>query len=140
MAYESVFDDDFEGEQPEPLNPYSSPAAFGLTPIGTIDVAGSYEFNMLAVWADTTGGLAWARDSGCSCPSPFESTTFEDVTFGSLSELQAALEGHLTGCEFGGREIDVVRGEVVDLIHRVLVFQSARRAASSRPPTPFPSL
>jgi len=32
----------------------------------------SYCFDTLVVWRDTEGRVFAARDSGCSCPSPFE--------------------------------------------------------------------
>jgi hypothetical protein len=52
---------------------YYNPEKFGLTIIGDVDTAGSYEFYMLAVWQrDEDGALFWQTDSGCSCPSPFE--------------------------------------------------------------------
>jgi peptidase E len=44
--------------------------------IDSIDHAGSYEFSIDALFKDIeTGGLYYGRDSGCSCPTPFENTT-----------------------------------------------------------------
>lgn len=41
----------------------------------------SYQFNMTRVYVeDSTGRLFYAEDSGCSCPSPFEDTTVEELT------------------------------------------------------------
>jgi hypothetical protein len=55
-------------------NPYFHPEALGLIPIAEIDYSsGYYEFDIRMVWyhADTETFYT-ARDSGCSCPSPFE--------------------------------------------------------------------
>jgi hypothetical protein len=47
----------------------------GLSLVDYIDYSsGSYEFDYRAVWKDKEGRLWTARDSGCSCPSPFEDT------------------------------------------------------------------
>lgn len=40
----------------------------------------SYQFNMTRVYQHApTGKLFYAEDSGCSCPSPFEDTTEDDL-------------------------------------------------------------
>ncbi len=56
---------------------YYQPEAFGLVPVAEIDYSdGCYQFDIRAVWKHTeTGRLYTARDSGCSCPSPFEEFT-----------------------------------------------------------------
>ena len=55
-------------------NPYYSPEACGLTLLDSLeDPAAIYSFNTFALWTDGKR-LLWASDSGCSCPSPFEST------------------------------------------------------------------
>jgi hypothetical protein len=52
---------------------YSSPEKYGLSLLGSVDIAGDYEFDMLAVWQrNEDGALFYDYDSGCSCPSPFE--------------------------------------------------------------------
>ena len=62
-------------------NIYYNPEAFGLQIIGDVDVADSYEFDMLVVFKDTeTNKLYYATDSGCSCPTPFEDHRKEDLT------------------------------------------------------------
>lgn len=81
---------------------YYQPEGFGLEPFGEVDVAGSYEFDIIAVWRHKeTGRLYWGADSGCSCPSPFESTTALEslkVLPETLLELEAALKGHRPYC------------------------------------------
>lgn len=62
-------------------DPYYSPEAFGLELLDDYDIAGSWEFDMIAVWRrKADGALFYAFDSGCSCPSPFESDNAETLT------------------------------------------------------------
>lgn len=62
-------------------DPYYSPEKFGLRTIGEVQWGPScYDFDLTAVWQDvTTGALYYADDSGCSCPSPFESQGRDDL-------------------------------------------------------------
>lgn len=55
-------------------NVYYDPEEFGLVGVDNIDYSsGSYEFDTRVVWFhEATGVFYTARDSGCSCPSPFE--------------------------------------------------------------------
>ena len=50
----------------------------------------NYSFDLLAVWRDETGFFL-GTDSGCSCPTPWESHTAEDLT-GPLTLDQAVEE------------------------------------------------
>lgn len=62
-------------------NIYSHPEKHGLTQVAEIEYSsGSYEFDTRVVWRrDSDGQLLSARDSGCSCPMPFESVKFSDL-------------------------------------------------------------
>jgi hypothetical protein len=55
-------------------NIYYSPEKLGLSTVAEIDWSdGCYQFDLRVVWKhDASGVLYTARDSGCSCPSPFE--------------------------------------------------------------------
>jgi hypothetical protein len=55
-------------------NPYYNPEKFGLEIVAQVDYcSGSYEFDQRIIWKHKeTGKLYTARDSGCSCPTPFE--------------------------------------------------------------------
>ena len=55
-------------------NIYYNPEHFGLSVVAEIDYSdGCYQFDYRMVWRhNETGKLYTARDSGCSCPSPFE--------------------------------------------------------------------
>ncbi len=59
-------------------NIYYSPEAHGLEILGEVEESVSYQFNQFVVWRRLSDGtLFYASDSGCSCPSPFE--TYENV-------------------------------------------------------------
>lgn len=78
-------------------NPYYNPEAFGLELVAEEDWGGSYEFDIRVVWLHKKSGeLYTARDSGCSCPSPFENYT-------SLADLERMNEGLVESvkAEFG---------------------------------------
>lgn len=55
-------------------NPYYNPEQCGLKKIAEVDYTdGCYQFDLRVVWRElATGKLYTARDSGCSCPCPFE--------------------------------------------------------------------
>lgn len=97
-------------------DPYSSPEKHGLTMIGDIEWDDeSYQFDMTAVWRDAEGGLYWADDSGCSCPSPFEDfQSIEELTKGTFYELATHLEGRKANAQSGD-----AAARVVELLSRV---------------------
>jgi hypothetical protein len=57
-----------------PVDPYYNPGRCWLEKVAEIEYSGGcYEFDTRMVWRDIATGTLWtARDSGCSCPSPFE--------------------------------------------------------------------
>lgn len=62
-------------------NIYYNPSDYGLEVVASIEYdADSYSFDTRVIWRDKKGRLWTARDSGCSCPTPFENhnlTTIE---------------------------------------------------------------
>lgn len=55
-------------------NPYYDPEKFDLEVLAVIDSGEAYEFDLLVVWRRLADhALFWQQDSGCSCPTPFES-------------------------------------------------------------------
>lgn len=72
---------------------YNQPEAFGLTPIGEFEwEAPDYSFDFEVVWQSKEDPelFYWARDSGCSCPSPFEEFTtldHNDVKSGTKADV-----------------------------------------------------
>lgn len=55
-------------------NVYYHPEKHGLSVVAELEFGdgGGYGFDFRVVWQDANGLLYTARDSGCSCPSPFE--------------------------------------------------------------------
>lgn len=81
-------------------NIYCEPEKFGLAIFEEInDDNASYSFDDFVIFKRLSdGALLWASDSGCSCPSPFESVGVDELT--QINDL-AQLE----------RDIDEYRGE-----------------------------
>lgn len=86
---------------PERVNPYIDPEKAGLLLVDSFDdPQASYDFDMVCVWKDEHGSFYYDRDSGCSCPSPFEAyeygTTGNDniipaLTSETFDEFQEAV-------------------------------------------------
>ena len=54
-------------------NVYYHPEVHGLKVVASLEYSsGSYEFDTRVVWRHESGIVVTARDSGCSCPTPFE--------------------------------------------------------------------
>lgn len=74
-------------------NIYYSPQKFGLKTVGEIDTGGSYEFDIFVVFKDSDGRFFCAHDSGCSCPTPFESFGLPNLArVTSISNLRTAIK------------------------------------------------
>lgn len=58
-------------------NIYYSPEKFGLEVVGELEYSDAYyQFDTRVVWRHKESGQFYtARDSGCSCPTPFEDYT-----------------------------------------------------------------
>lgn len=74
-------------------NVYYNPEKYGLTIIGEVSWwQPCYGFDFTLVLMDEEGKFWWGRDSGCSCPEPFENHKFPDnFLSGTLGELIANL-------------------------------------------------
>jgi hypothetical protein len=79
------------------MNIYYDPEKFGLTIVGEYDIGGGYEFDKTVLFFRGADGVyLYGQDSGCSCPSPFESKGIGDLTvlsYGTagVAEFQAVL-------------------------------------------------
>jgi hypothetical protein len=71
---------------------YFNPEKFGLQIVDMVEFSsGAYEFDMTVVWQDVeTGALFYAKDHGCSCPSPFEGLERDDLA--RVPRLQALID------------------------------------------------
>lgn len=68
---------------------YYSPEKFGLTVVAEWDFSDkSYCFDKRVVWRNMQGELVTARDSGCSCPAPFEGVGLNDLVSASKETLK----------------------------------------------------
>lgn len=78
-------------------NVYYHPEKHGLTVVAEIDwSSGSYEFDTRVVWKHKDGRLFTGRDSGCSCPTPFESVaSIEGLERLDVRALEAEAEKEL---------------------------------------------
>lgn len=71
---------------------YYNPEHFGLTKIAEHDLSEpDYSFDLLVAWKNGDG-IFLGTDSGCSCPSPFESFGGVDDLTGPLTVDQAVEE------------------------------------------------
>jgi hypothetical protein len=85
-------------------NAYSNPQVFGLELLDEFSYDNeSYQFDIRAVWRDAQGRVWTARDSGCSCPAPFERTTELDRVwnFDDLQEEYRAAVAYIKEHEYG---------------------------------------
>lgn len=74
---------------------YYTPGKFGLEPITEIEYStGTYEFDTRVVWRRGER-LVTARDSGCSCPVPFEGVGLPDLEDVSYTRLRDEAFGEL---------------------------------------------
>lgn len=79
-------------------NLYNNPEKFGLEIVDGIDYAGSYEFEMRVIFrVKESGELLMGSDSGCSCPSPFESHELFDLLPINFRELREEAVDYLIG-------------------------------------------
>lgn len=95
----------------------------------------SYSFDILRVGRDRDGALWWARDSGCSCPTPFEDVEFRPIREpGDWDAVQAEAEGCLEAVDA------VALARIEWLSARSRAASAAARAAmheiANRPPGP----
>lgn len=72
-------------------NVYYHPEKHGLTVVAEIEYSDAcYQFDTRVVWKDAEGNFYTARDSGCSCPTPFEEyTTIESLEKADYDTLLA---------------------------------------------------
>lgn len=79
---------------------YNEPEKFGLELVAMIERPDlSYSFDMFGIWRHKdTGAVYYGSDSGCSCPSPWESFTSLD----DLTEARTAAELHKALNEWAG--------------------------------------
>jgi hypothetical protein len=109
-------------------NLYYHPENSDLETVGEVEwTEPCWSFDLTVVWRDSTGMFYWGSDSGCSCPSPFESIRLEDLERGSSFDVADYFEKRLMDLEERSREsewarssLDYVKPQVVELLQRVM--------------------
>lgn len=91
-------------------NVYYHPEKSKLTVVAEWEFSDrSYCFDTRVVWRNDRGELVTARDSGCSCPSPFEDMGLSDLTSVSKSTLkEEAIEMSKSGYYQGDNLSDIL--------------------------------
>lgn len=88
---------------------YHDPEVFDLELIGTLEEESNYSFDILGVWRrKEDGAIGWAHDSGCSCPSPFETFTEGFVDLNKLPETMDEFEVAISNQTYGVSATDRV--------------------------------
>lgn len=95
-------------EEPS-INPYYNPESHDFKQVALIEYSsGSYEYDTRVVWYHEGTKTYWtARDSGCSCPTPFESSSIYPADY---DELVAEVKEVLSSQEYN-RELDDKDGQ-----------------------------
>jgi hypothetical protein len=100
---------------------YYNPEAFDLEVIDDIQWGEAcYDFDVTGVWRRKSDGqLFVGDDSGCSCYSPFERFTIEDLTpMESAMAVQKHLESKLEYLRDG--ELEQARMDIANLMAKVV--------------------
>lgn len=104
-------------------NPYYHPEKCGLEKVAELDFSsGCYEFDITAVWVlkDAPGKFYWASDSGCSCPSPFESYyEIEQFDSGGFKEVRDALNAKFDDKSWGMYVKITELHPVIEKLHKI---------------------
>lgn len=95
---------------------YYQPEKFGLKPVAEVDYSdGCYQFDIRIVWRHEDGTLYTMRDSGCSCPSPFEEyTSLESLDRFDLPEIENEVANELAK-DYG----DFTEDRAVDFLTKI---------------------
>lgn len=105
-------------------NVYYNPQNHGLTPVAEYEYSdGNYNFDTRVIWRHMDGKLYMARDSGCSCPTPFENfNSLADLEPFSLEAIEAELREE-TALRWAGDRRNVSQqqaGEWLDALRVIL--------------------
>lgn len=100
------------------INVYDNPDKCGLEIVGLMEEADmSYEFNMfLVLQHNQSRKLYYARDSGCSCPTPFEGYHFNSP---DDTDLEPIDEFSMDSFEMAVNKFPSTPSEQIKLIDKV---------------------
>ena len=111
---------------------YYQPEKFCIKPIGEFEWSEpDYSFDFTVVWQSLEDPTLfyWARDSGCSCPSPFEDFTtldHNDVKSGTKADVIADLLDSLRMLKeradsyYGESNLKNAEPQILELIGKVV--------------------
>ncbi|MEU5878209.1 hypothetical protein [Spirillospora sp. NPDC047279] len=101
-------------------NIYFNPQECGLEIVGELEFLGGYEFDTFVVWREkATGRLGYGRDSGCSCPCPFEAFEVEDIEFDDPWRIAMKIQ-EATNEKRSWGYVGFTENDVVNLIDKVV--------------------
>ena len=80
-------------------NIYYDAKDFGLEVVAEIEYSdGCYQFDTRVVWKEINGSKLYTmRDSGCSCPTPFEDYNLSNIDVLDFEALRREVNGELAG-------------------------------------------
>lgn len=93
--------------------------------VGEIEMSDeNYQFDTIRIFVRKADGMIlWAHDAGCSCPSPFESTTVMDLRESTLTTF-----AHTVVQEFGEGLYHVSLAEFRSMVSFILNAAKAKGA------------
>lgn len=99
-------------------NIYYSPQEFNVTILGEIEFSdGYYQFNTRVFWKGKDGTIYTYRDSGCSCPTPFEDvSSLDDLTIVNSDDIDWLI-GEVRSDVYGYSCTS--RADAIQLIHNI---------------------
>jgi hypothetical protein len=105
---------------------YANPKKLGVETVGTLNLEmQSYEFDMLLVSRDPeTGKFYVLHDSGCSCPSPFETYKTRESLGEPLDARTAAARVQARAAEAANNpyNYDDYRPDASELVAKILSY------------------
>ena len=106
-------------------NVYYNSEKHGLTTVAEVEYSdGCYEFDTRVVWQHKDGRLFTARDSGCSCPTPFENyPSVESLEEFDFDEVLAEIDREIAARNewgSGNPNLEVEKADFVAKIAAVL--------------------
>lgn len=111
------------------MNPYYEPEKMALQMVAFDEQDMCYAFNTLCFWATDDGKVYTAKDSGCSCPTPFEDhdhSTRDEVLqslerVGSVDQALATYDAWAREIEASARPDHATRRELAEFVTKHLM-------------------
>lgn len=114
-------------------NVYYHPETWDLEVVGEVDYSsGIYEFDTRVVWKHKkTGQLYTMRDSGCSCPTPFEDyNNLEDLEAVNFDNLEAEIKSERSRSYYEGASLNECR-DFLDKVAKAMLPNDVQDAETN---------